>query len=395
MKLIRQLDYIPIVASPSPKSQKITRPGKLYSFVLSTENSDLQHHPPLPATSSTCPSSRTSCKLRFAEATPDDVHVYESTPVSLTRTVLALAPPPDTKDDSIASLGTFHNHTVPSKRPHPIEGPTEDQLPPASKDDDELQEGTPEYTHRRYFPNVTENNLSLAWMEMSFRETNPSSPRFDLHGAPIQASISSSLPSHLDYIITPKAVMQAQRASILGILARIAHRLGRQVQKPENPIKLMRLVVKKIGSLGARAVEVVWACLVEWDKTAKDLGDIELSLAPDIVSSLQFDYFLPQVTDLLSHTALPAESLEQLLAVVHWLSQQSNKVADMTTATPRLVAAILNTFLLTPIPPEEDSLLLSPLAQIPPFQPRTRRLRVRVYDGTLVGEEHRGHVWRG
>ncbi|KAG9308507.1 hypothetical protein JVU11DRAFT_11851 [Chiua virens] len=389
-------DSIPIMASPSPRrvSQGLAvRPSVLR--VKSLDNITRPAPSPLPATSSTRPSSRTSRKLRFAEVTPDDVHIYESAPVSPKRTVLALPPPPDTKDDSIVSLGTFHNHTVPSKRPHPIEGPTEDQLAPASKDDDELEEGTPEYIRRRYFPNVPANDPNLAWMEMSFRETNPSSPRFDLHGAPIPASISSSLPSHLglhhhaegshagytidDIFLLSRSTVPAQRASMLGILARIAYRLGRQVREPDNPDKIFAFAgqegelrkrilaagltaIDQIGSLGARAVEIVWACLVEWDRTAKDLDDIELSLAPDVVSSLQLDYFLPQVTVILSHAALPAESLEQLLAVIHWLSQQSNKVADMITTTPRLVAAILNTFLLTPIPPKEDSLPPNPVA---------------------------------
>ena len=51
-----------------------------------------------------------------------------------------------------------------------------------------------------------------------------------------------------------------------------------------------------------------------------------------------------------------------MLAVLYWLAQQSNQVADMITATPRLVPTILNTFLLTPIPPKPESVPPNPLA---------------------------------
>ena len=354
---------------------------------------------PLPATSSTRPSSRTGRKLRFAEVTPDDVHVYESAPISPKRTTLALLPPPDTKDDSIVSLGTFRKDGIPSKRPHSTDSPTEDQSTrarSAPKDDDEPEEGTPEYIRRRYFPDVPANDTSLAWMEASSPETaDPSTPRFDLHGAPIPSSLSASLPSHLglhhhadgsragyiidDIFLLARSTVPAQRASMLGILARIAHRLGRQVRQSSNPEEVVVFAgqeseIRKrilsaglaafdqIGSLGARAVEVVWECLVGWGGTESEPERVELYLAPDVVSWLQLDHLLPQMTDVLSHAALPPESLAQLLAILHWLSQQSNQIADMITATPRLVPTILDTFLLTPIPPKQGSEPPNPLA---------------------------------
>ena len=350
---------------------------------------------PLPATSSTRPSSRTSRKLRFAEVTPDDVHVYESAPISPKRTVLALPPPPDTKDDSIVSLGTLREDAIPSKRLHSTDSLTEDQPICATKDDDEPVEGTPEYIRRRYFPDVPPNNPSLAWTEApSLETTDSSAPRFDLHGAPVSASLSASLPSHLglhhhaegnragytiDVIfLLARSTVPAQRASMLGILAKIAHRLGRQVRQPDSTEEVTVFLgqegelrkrilasglaaIDQIGSLGARAVEVVWESLVEWDGTS-EVDGVELALAPDVVSSLQLGYLLPQITNVLSQAALPSESLMQLMAVLHWLAQQSNQVADMITATPRLVPTILNTFLLTPIPPKEEAVSPNPLA---------------------------------
>lgn len=331
---------------------------------------------PLPATSSTRPSSRTGRRLRFAEVTPDDVHVYESAPRSPKQPVLALPPPPDTKDDSIVSLGTFNQNALSFQR-----------------SDDEPEEGTPEYIRRRYFPSMPANDPNLAWIEAPSQETTDVSvPRFDLHGAPISASLSASLPSHLglhhhaegshagytldDIFLLSRSTVPAQRASMLGVLAKIAHRLGLQVRHPEHIFAFAgqegdlrkRILaaglaaIDQIGSLGAQAVEVVWECLVEWDRPTDTLEGVELALAPDIVSSLQLDYFLPQLTDICSHAALPPESRAQLLAVVHWLAQQSNDVANRITNTPRLIPTILDTFLLTPIPPRQDVPPPNPLA---------------------------------
>ncbi|KAF9231920.1 hypothetical protein BU15DRAFT_67919 [Melanogaster broomeanus] len=332
-----------------------------------------------PARSSTRPSSRASRKLRFAEVTPDDVHVYESAPVSPKRTVFALPPPPDTKDDSIVSLGTYQVGPVPRKRPHPTDSPTDDaSVDQPTTDGTEPEEGTPEYIRRRYFPDIAANDPSLAWIESASSETDHSAPRFDLNGAPIPASLSATLPSHLglhhhaegtragytieDIFLLSRSTVPAQRVSMLGILAKIARRLGQQVRQPNLPDKIAEFSGKEgelrkrilaaglaatdqIGSLGARAVEVVWECLVEWDRATSDVEGVELMLAPDVVSSLQLDYFLPQ-----------------LLAVLHRLAQESNELAEAIVNTSRLIPAILQTFVLTPIPPREDSPLPNPFA---------------------------------
>ena len=292
-------------------------------------------------------------------------------------------------------MGTFHKDAIRSKGFHSTDSPTEGHPTRGSKDDDEPEEGTPEYIRRRYFPNVADD-ASLAWMEApSFETTDPYVPRFDLHGTPISASLSASLPSHLglhhhaegchagytidDIFLLARSTVPAQRASMLGILAKIAHRLcqqfrlsrnfggetvvfaGREDELRKRILAAGLAAIDQMGSLGARAVEVVWECLVEWDR-ASGLEGVELSLAPDVVLSLQLDYLLPQITDVLSRAALPSESLARLLAVLHWLAQQSNQVADMITSTPRLIPTILNSFLLTSIPSEEESVPPNPLA---------------------------------
>src|SRR5437588_991039 len=99
--------------------------------------------------------NKASRKLRFAALTPEDVHVYESAPVSPKRKALPLPPPPDTRDPSIVSLGTFTQNGLPRKRPLPLSS----EGLKANKHEQNIvngrsepEEGTPEYIRRRYFP---------------------------------------------------------------------------------------------------------------------------------------------------------------------------------------------------------------------------------------------------
>ena len=144
---------------------------------------------------------------------------------------------------------------------------------------------------QKTFPDVPANDASLAWMEASsLGRADLSSPRFDLHGAPIPAPLSASLPSHLglhhhaegsragytidDIFLLARSTVPAQRASMLGILAKIAHRLGRQVRQPGSTEGIVVFVgqegdlrkrilaaglaaMDQVGTLGARAVEIV------------------------------------------------------------------------------------------------------------------------------------------
>lgn len=57
---------------------------------------------------------------------------------------------------------------------------------------------------------------------------------------------------------------------------------------------------------------------------------------------------------MLAQALRPRETLKQLLAIVYRFTQDPNElVADSVIATPRLVPAIIQTFLLTPIPPRD------------------------------------------
>jgi len=354
--------------------------------------------PPILVKSSTRPSSpnKASRQLRFAALTPADVYVYESAPVSPKRKAIALPPPPDAPDPSIVSLGTFKENCSPRKRPLSPASPKSDDRPvqKIANDSSEPEEGTPEYIRRRYFPNVPADNPSVSWMKPSSSNPEPVLLRFDLTGAPIPVDISATLPSHLglhhhadgdhagytfdDIFLLSRSTVPAQRTMMLNILVGIAHRLGMQVRDPQYTDRIPELegkeeelrkrilaaglsAMNERGGVGVRAIEVVWECIVGWNALF-DTECAELDLAPAIMSILQVPDFLTQATELFTQAFLPPESLARLLSIVYRLSQESNTIAESIMKTPRLLPALIQTFLLTPIPPPSDTPLPDPVA---------------------------------
>ncbi|KAI6136210.1 hypothetical protein F5141DRAFT_1185256 [Pisolithus sp. B1] len=378
-----QMGRPPIIYQPKPVLPPLgARPGILR--VRSLESVP-QNAPPTVSSQRSCtrPSSRTGKKIRFAEVTPKDIHIYESAPVSPKRPVLALLPPPETPDNSVVSLGTFKG-SIPSKRPHPSDSPSEDKESPVTITDDSKLEGTPEYIRQRYFPDASENDPNLEWMRAA-TSSDSSELRFDLNGAPISPSLSETLPSHLglhhhaegnhagytleDLFLLSRSTVPAQRALMLGVLAKVAHRLDRLAELAGKEGELRKRIlaaglsaISERGGVGAMAVEVVWECLVAWDSGTSDIDGIELHLAPDVISSTQPEQLLPIIAGALAQAALPRQSLDQLLAIVYRFAQESNELAGSIMATPHLVPAIIQTFLLTPIPPKDDSVLPDPMA---------------------------------
>ncbi|KAG1810852.1 uncharacterized protein BJ212DRAFT_1376342 [Suillus subaureus] len=354
--------------------------------------------PPILVKSSTRPSSpsKASRQIRFAALTPADVYVYESAPVSPKRKALALPPPPDAPDSSIVSLGTFKENGLPRKRPLSLTTPKGDDrsAQKITNDKPEPEEGTPEYIRRRYFPNMPADNPSVSWMKPSLSNSEPVLLRFDLTGAPIPAEISATLPSHLglhhhadgeragytldDIFFLSRSTVPAQRTMMLDILVGIAHRLGMQARDPHYTDRILELqgkeeelrkrilaaglsAMNEKGGVGVRAIEVVWECIVGWNALF-DAERAELDLAPAIMSVLQVPDFLTQATELFTQAFLPPKSLAQLLSIVYRLSQESNTIAESIVKTLRLLPVLLQTFLLTPIPPQSDTPLPNPVA---------------------------------
>ncbi|KAK7689958.1 hypothetical protein QCA50_006598 [Cerrena zonata] len=370
--------------------------GKIHqpSPLKTPRKSALVSRPSSPlSASSTRPPSR---QLRFADLTPQDVHVYESAPPSPKRKPLALPPPTD-NDGPTISLGEFRDHFKLPAVTSPQHTRTEQN---AKTDEVSTEEGTPEDIRRRFFPAANANDPSLAWMkgsESSQPEAGPSNPslRFDLTGTPIPLSLTSTLPTHLglhhhaegthagytldDLFLLSRSTVPGQRASMLDVLRRIAKRLGDGVKHPSKGIpelvgqeeglrkRILAAGVEAMaerGSLGAQAVAAIWQCLVGWDEGLGAVEGVELkqSSDDDIVSSLPLEYVLPQIASAIVAIALPTESLSQLLAVVHRLAQHTNDIANNIVETPNLVVNIIQTFLLTPIPPPDASSYPEPFA---------------------------------
>lgn len=360
------------------------------------------------------PSSRADRRLRFADVGPEDVHVFESTPSSPRRKALAL-PPPSSDDGPTISLGRWKGKADASQS-----ATTSSNAPPRASlananAERSMEEGTPEDIRRRFFPNVPANDPSLAWMESSGGAPDSSSLRLDLAGRPISRALSTSLPTHLglhhhaegehagytldDVFLLSRSTVPAQRAAMMSILQGLARRIApskHQTVPPEEMAELRgredelrkRILAAGVaamgerGSLGALAVEVVWICLVDWDRDLAGIEGVELqnvqfttgggsltgapggpSETPkDIISTLPLGYVLDQITAAFGAAALPPESLAQLLAVVHRLAQHTNDIANIVVATPKLIANLLRTFLLTPIPPREGESLPQPFA---------------------------------
>ncbi|KAF9231921.1 hypothetical protein BU15DRAFT_67920 [Melanogaster broomeanus] len=281
-----------------------------------------------PARSSTRPSSRASRKLRFAEVTPTTCTSTNPLPSLRNEQYSYFHPHQIPKMTRSISRGTYKVGPVPRKRPHPADSPTDDtSVDQPTTDGTEPEEGTPEYIRRRPFPGIAAPDPSLAWIDSSSSETDHSAPCFDLNGAPIPASLSVTLPSHfgvhhhaagthagytIDYIfLLSRSTVPAQRVSMLSQQARqanlpdkITEFSGKEGELRKRVLAAGLVAMDQIGSL---------ECLVEWDRTYR-------------------------------------------------LAQEPNELAEAIVNTPPLVAAILQTFILTPIPPREESPLPNPFA---------------------------------
>ncbi|KAF9646718.1 hypothetical protein BDM02DRAFT_3270795 [Thelephora ganbajun] len=357
------------------------------------------------------PSSRAGKRIRFAEVVPQNVHVYESAPSSPKKKPLALMSPTDVEpsDVPVVSLGTYN-------------GPLSSQSTTKDLNNGAAEEGTPEDIRRRFFPSAPGFDPSLEWIQPtkpsgSNAQTFPTSAvRFDLDGKPIPMELSSTLPTHLglhhhaegehagytldDVLLLSRSTVPAQRASMLRVLARIAGRLGRNfkgdiscgIEELRGQELLLRRrflaaaveAVGERGSVGAMAVELLWECLVQWDRDTNSLDSVELKLPPepepatdpnttepqelprssDFITSLPLEYLLPRFSDVLEFAAIPTESLPQMLEVLYRLAQHSNAIANTIATTPNLITNLFRTFILTPIPPTDSSPPPNPFALV-------------------------------
>ncbi|RXW22482.1 hypothetical protein EST38_g3363 [Candolleomyces aberdarensis] len=365
--------------------------------------------PPALSRPDTRPSSRADRRLRFADLDPKDVYVYESHPPSPRKAVLAL-PPPSKDDQDVVSLGTFRGRMASS--PVAIVEPTsqDDQQievsggdsagdntasqPQGTADkedyalkDQEPEEGTPEYIRRRYFPAVPANDPNLAWMSTSTEPSEgPASTdlRFDLHGKPIPPSLSAKLPTSLglhhhaegshagytldDIFLLSRSTVPAQRTIMMGVLSGLTQLLSKMKKgeyvphleelKGKEEETRKRIVAAGVealnerGSVGLRAVELVWQCVVGWDEDLIGLGleGIWLESANGLIRSLSLEFILPSISTMFNQNrdAYPHESLVQLLEIVQRLALENVANAEKIVGEDKLLSGIVQYFLLEP-----------------------------------------------
>ncbi|KAF9783201.1 hypothetical protein BJ322DRAFT_140937 [Thelephora terrestris] len=347
------------------------------------------------------PSSRTDKRLRFAEVVPQNVHVYESAPSSPKRKPLLLMSPTDAEPSNVpvVSLGTY-------------KGPLRSYSTTAGPKESAEEEGTPQDIRRRFFPSAPAFDPSLEWIQSTKSAESPSSTstpptvRFDLDGKPVPSELSSTLPTHLglhhhaegehagysldDILLLSRSTVPAQRASMLRVLARLASHLARNLKgdlsdgveelKGQEVLLRRRFLAAAVeavgerGSVGVMAIDLLWECLVQWDRDPESLDSVELKLPPepesaidsnvsqpkelprssDSITSLPLEYLLLRFTDVLGFSAIPTESLSQLLEVLYRLAQHSNDIANTIVTTPNLISNLFCTFILTPIPPTDS-----------------------------------------
>nr|GAT56313.1 predicted protein [Mycena chlorophos] len=294
------------------------------------------------------PSSRASKKIRFAEVTPNDVHVYESAPSSPKKKALAL-PPPTANDDAV-SLGTWKG-----KQP--------------ATNNDEPEEGTPEYIRRRFFPSASSENPSLAWMQDTPPDPGsagpaPSTLRFDLGGNLLSPDLHSTLPTHLglhhhapdeagvqlagytldDIFLMTRSEVKAQRAASMRMMVGIARWANTNEDQTELRPRVLAAGVEAMterGSLGLHAVEVVGECLNM--HAVADIPQVEMGSA---VLSLPLTHLLAQITGALE-SSQDSATLGRLLSILAQLAQADNDTATEIIGTAGLVAIIFRIFLLS------------------------------------------------
>ena len=294
-------------------------------------------------------------------------------------------PPPldDGKDIDMTSPRPEEDKRTPIDIPEPTEEVEE--------------EGTPEYIRKRYFPSVPRNNPNLDWIKSS-QNINPPTPnsapvvRFDLQGNPIPESTSLALPTHLglhhhaegshagytldDIFLLSRSTVPAQRASMLGLFARVAKNLskleksgypgmeelaGQEEEYRKRIIAAGLEALAERGSVGAMAIEAVWECVVEWDQGFDEIEEVEArSPLTGIVEALPLDSVIPQLAAVLGQGDTRQESALRLLAILQKFAQLSNRLANAVAATPNLVATVLRVFLL--MSPSTDGPAPEPLA---------------------------------
>ncbi|KAH7104002.1 hypothetical protein BKA62DRAFT_695308 [Auriculariales sp. MPI-PUGE-AT-0066] len=293
--------------------------------------------------------------VSFTNVQPQ-VHVYESQPSS-PRKVLGLLEPRTDVDGDV-----------------PVQVARRVVL--ADESADVALKDDPEAIRQRFFPNEPADNPALEWMKPSDAANSVDARvRFDLHGRPIPPDQVDVLPSHLglhhhsqgsragytleDLFLLSRSTVPAQRASILGILAQITRRLllgeldehnlgATREQIRASALQSAAASVAESGSVGVRAVDLLYETLVSWDDDLMAIEGVWIHDGPmeeSALAPLTLPTLLVHVRLHFSQAVLPEETLGQLLAILHRLSRDSLVTCEAIMATNGLLSATMRHFL--------------------------------------------------
>ncbi|KAF8529118.1 hypothetical protein BU17DRAFT_36870 [Hysterangium stoloniferum] len=351
--------------------------------------------------------SRTGRKIRFVDPTDADVHVYESQPSS-PRRVMALLPPPDDSmpREDVKFLGNMKVAPSPSE-----------YVPGSSSHENTLpDDGTPEDIRRRFFPSEApaENNASLAWMLSSppssslSRLSDGSDPlpphetlkdenRYSLSGVKLSLSQVRDLPTHLglhhhastlpassdspagytlqDLLLLARSSVPAQRASILGVLAKILKISYKEYFSDDSSKSASNIVnldamrrdmldaaidaLGEKGGVGQRAIDVLWEAVVGYTQAALNIDNLdnlppiasvseELSQSMAVLAYLPLDRMLPAMqTHLIlysSPVSLTHMQVLDILLVLSYFEKHARMIVDLEAGNGMINAVLTSHF---------------------------------------------------
>jgi hypothetical protein len=157
---------------------------------------------------------------------------------------------------------------------------------------------------------------------------------------------------------------------MLGVLTGIARRLanlktgtidgmeelvGKEEELRKRILAAGLEAISERGSVGVHAIEVIWECIVGWDLNVASIEGVELDLSTALIDIMPLEYVLPQIATILTQGSASLTSSEQLLSILHRLAQQSNAIATNIVSTPKLLQAVVQTFLLAPMSSTDSS----------------------------------------
>ena len=345
-----------VCRAPEPLLGFLFTPDGQSNVILGLRSPPITPKIPVGILSGSSTPKKTGRQLRFSEG-PDQIYVYESQPSS-PRRVLGLLPPP-----TVEPKGQQSEPSTNLQTPLPSSEPPSDTATSSMDLDEDI---TTEAIRARYFPEEPNDNPALEWTKpggLIGSSVTDMSIRYDLQGNPIPSRLIHELPSHLglhhhaqsdsaagytfdDLLLLSRSTMPAQRAAMLGVIARALRRIrlgNRSAEEAEEEMRKKAVIVgieacseRDSAAVRTNGIEVVFESLIGWP-----------SIPSSVETAVDIPLFFAAASWNLnrSSTPLPGETVVQLLQILRLLSSRSASVTQDLIDTPVLVEGVLRTIL--------------------------------------------------